>query len=107
MLAWRCREARKLVRLIGTWIVDDDDRRALSDLGSARLAFGADGTLVYTVRGRDKDQIINLTYQVDGATIVTDQASAPRVERTPFSLSEEGMLTLVFGGVAYRFRREA
>ena len=94
------------MKLIGTWIVDDSDRRALSDLGDVRLAFGLDGTLVYTARGRDKDQIVNLTYQIEGATIVTDQPSAPRVERTPFSLPEEGLLTLEFDGVAYRFRRE-
>jgi hypothetical protein len=94
------------VRLIGTWVLDDSDKDALSDLGNVRLAFGEDGTLVYTVRGRDKDQIINLRYQVDGATIITDQLSAPRVERTEFSLSDDGVLTLAFGGVAHQFRRE-
>lgn len=95
------------VRLIGTWIVDDSDRRAISDLGDVRLEFRKDGMLIYAIRGWNKDQIIKLRYEIDGATIVTDQPSAPRVERTKFSLSDDGILTLEFNAIAYRFRRQA
>jgi hypothetical protein len=62
------------------------------------------GGLLYTIRGREKDQIMKLRYKVEGSTIVTDQPSEPRVERTQFSLTDD-ILTLAFGGVPYRFVR--
>jgi hypothetical protein len=93
------------MNLVGSWILDDTDQRALADLGDVELEFGEDGGLIYTVHAEGKDQIIKLRYQIDGSTIVTDQPSAPRVERTAFSLSEHGVLTLAFGGTPYRFKR--
>jgi hypothetical protein len=36
---------------------------------------------------------------------LTDQPSAPNVERTAFSLSDDEVLTLSFGRVPYRFIR--
>jgi hypothetical protein len=94
------------MNLIGNWVVDGTDRRALADLGDVVLAFGEDNALIYTIRCRDKDQIIKLRYQIEGTTMVTDQPSAPRVERTEFSISENGVLTLAFNGVPYRFKRQ-
>ena len=93
------------VSIAGTWVVDETDRRALADLGDVLLKFGADGSLTYVIRSGDRQQIIKLRYQVDGSTIVTDQPSAPRIERTAFTLSEGGVLTLAFEGMDYRFRR--
>lgn len=93
------------MNLIGNWVVDGTDGRAMADLGDVGLTFGEDGALIYTIRCQDKDQIIKLRYQIDGTTIVTDQPSAPRVERTEFSFSEDGLLTLALGGVPYRFVR--
>jgi hypothetical protein len=93
------------VNLVGTWIVDNADARALTDLGDVLLEFEENGTLTYVVRGLDSDQIIKLRYQVDGNTIITDQPSVPQVERTVFSFSGDRALTLAFGGVPYRFRR--
>jgi hypothetical protein len=93
------------MNLVGTWIVKDTDERALADLGDVVLEFQESGGLIYTIRGRAKDQIIKLRYKIEGSTIVTDQPSAPRVERTAFSISDDGVLTLAFGGVPYRFTR--
>lgn len=92
--------------LIGAWIVDRSDLRAVAELGDVLLEFGEGGGLLYTTRGPDKDQIMKLRYSVEGATIVTDQPSAPRVERTAYALSDDDRtLTLAFGGVPYRFVR--
>jgi hypothetical protein len=91
--------------LVGTWIVKDTDKRALADLGDVVLEFQESGRLIYTIRGSAKDQIIKLRYKIEGAVIVTDQPSVPRVERTAFSISADGVLTLAFGGVPYRFTR--
>jgi hypothetical protein len=93
------------MNLVGAWVIDETDRHALADLGDVLLEFGEGGQLLYTIRSRDKDQIIKLRYRVEGTTIVTDQPSVPRVERTQFSVSEDGVLTLAFDGVPYRFRR--
>lgn len=95
------------MNLTGTWVVDKMDKQATTELGDVLLEFGDDRSLIYTIRGKDKNQIINLRYQIDGATIITNQPSAPRVERTDFSLSDDGVLTLAFGGTPYRFRRNA
>lgn len=93
------------MKLIGTWVVDRSDKRALAELGDVLFEFDEDGSLTYVVRAQDRDQIIKLRYRVDGDVIVTDQPSAPNVERTAFSLSDDEVLTLAFGGVPYRFNR--
>jgi hypothetical protein len=93
------------MNLLGAWLVDETDTRALARLGDVLLEFDESGGLRYTIRDYDKDQIINLRYQIEGSTIVTDQPSAPGIERTQFSFAEDGVLTLAFGGVPYRFVR--
>jgi len=91
--------------LVGTWGIDKSDQGALKELGDVSLEFSADGKLKYTIAAEDKSQIMLMTYVVEDGVIVTDQPSAPRAERTNFSISPEGVLTLAFGGVPYRFRR--
>lgn len=91
--------------LIGTWVVDEADRHALAELGHVVLEFDEYGGLTYIIRADGKQQIILMRYEVDGDTIVTDQPSAPRVERTSFSLSDDGKLVLAFGGEPFTFRR--
>jgi hypothetical protein len=90
--------------LIGAWVVDETDARAWADLGNVVLEFGEGGGLLYIIRGPEKDQIMSLRYKVEGSTIVTDQPSKPQVEHTEFSLAD-GILTLAFGGVPYRFMK--
>jgi hypothetical protein len=90
------------MNLVGAWVVDETDTRALAELGNVLMEFGDGGGLIYTIRGQEKDQIILLRYKVEGSTIVTDQPSQPRVERTEFSVAD-GVLTLTFDGVPCRF----
>lgn len=91
--------------LVGRWVVDESDRHALAELGDVLLDFDEKGGLTYVIRADGKKQIILMQYEVDGDTIVTDQPSVPRVERTSFSLSDNGRLVLAFGGEAFTFRR--
>lgn len=93
------------MNLLGAWLVDERDELALARLGNVVLEFDQNGGLRYTIREQDKRQIINLRYRVEGSTIVTDQPSASQVERTQFSFADDGVLTLTFGGVPYRFVR--
>ena len=77
--------------LLGRW---------LSAPGSAEktsLEFREDGHLDYTIRSDEKDQKIFLTYRVENNTLITDQPSHPNEERTPFMLTEDGKLVLVYG----------
>ena len=91
--------------LLGAWVVDRTDAKALAELGDVLLEFQEDGQLTYTIRFETKKQIILMWYKVEGIAIVTDQPSAPCEERTVYSLSPDGILTLEFGGTPYRFRR--
>jgi hypothetical protein len=93
------------MNLVGLWEIDKADRQALAAVGDVVLDFGDDGVLVYAVRGEDSAQIFDLRYHVEGNVVVTDQPSAPRVERTAFAFADDGSLTLAFGDVPCRFLR--
>ena len=60
-------------------------------LGDVILEFGEDGQLTYIVRGQAADQVSYLRYKVEGDTVITDQPSAPKVERTKFWISEDAV----------------
>jgi len=49
--------------------------------------------------------IMKLRYRIDGDTLVTNQPSAPREERSRFALAPDGTLTIEFGGNKGAFRR--
>lgn len=91
--------------ILGVWIVDKADARAIAELGDVLLQFHEDGRLTYTIRRDRASQIINMIYMICHDTIITNQPSAPREERTSYVLSPDGSLTLDFGGIRYRFRR--
>jgi hypothetical protein len=84
------------LRLIGTWRTDPNDGRSLHEYGDVSMRFEKGGTLVYTVHLPDKEQIVRLTYRVDGDWLVTDQPSSPRQERTRFRLMPDGRLALTY-----------
>lgn len=92
--------------LIGHWVIDESDSLSVSVLGNVTLEFTEDGTLTYTIHGAESKEIILMRYQVEGDWIITDQPSAPRIERTKFSISDRGLLLLSFDGELSRFRRE-
>ena len=94
------------MNLVGAWVVDKTDAHALVELGDVLMEFGDGGGLAYTIRAPDREQIMLLRYWIEGSTLVTDQPSAPKVQRAAFSLSDDGVLTLEFGGTPYRFKRQ-
>jgi hypothetical protein len=89
--------------LLGRWQLTQADPALALDPGAV-AEFTADGRLTYTVSAGDRDQIILLTYRVEGSMLVTDQPSAPREERTAFTLSSDELL-LDHGGAVSRFER--
>ena len=81
-------------RLVGTWRTDPNDRWSLREYGEVSLRFERDGTLVYTVHLPTKEQIMRLTYRVDGNRLITDQPSSPREEQVEFSFTPDGRLVV-------------
>jgi len=91
--------------LIGTWRTDPSDRGALHAFGDNTLDFRLDGTLVLTIHGAVKDEVVFLTYRiVDNEWLETDQPSRPRKERSRFALSDLG-LVIEHGEERARYRR--
>jgi hypothetical protein len=86
-------------QLIGTWASDPGDSSGIEAYGRAKLQFGSDGTLTYTAREDDSDQIMALTFRVERpGVIITDQPSHPQIERTEYKFTTDGKLILELGG---------
>lgn len=69
------------------------------------LEFLPDGRLAYAILTPNGTQVMRLTYRVEGGELITDQPSAPREERTAFSIDGKGNLTVTFGGTLSVFSR--
>jgi hypothetical protein len=82
-------------RLLGRWISDPTERVSGREVTS--LEFLDDGSLTYTIHGSDKNQVMLRRFRTDGETIVSDQESSPREERTPYSFTDDGKLMLLHG----------
>ena len=92
-------------RLLGMWESHPSDTSAIEQYGRVRLHFFESGELTYTICSDSIDQVIRLTYSVDGDTITTQQASLPREEQTKYTIEADGRLALRRDGVVSRYRR--
>ena len=81
-------------KVIGSWRTDPNDVWSLREYGDVTLRFESNGVLVYIVHLHNKDQILQLTYSVEGSALVTDQPSSPRKERTEFFFTSDDRLAL-------------
>ena len=93
-------------RLLGTWVSDPEDCDGSRDFGRATLEFEKDGQLTYTAHADGKDQKIFLTFRVEDGTLVTNQPSSPREERTAYSIGSDGKLSLSLQGQHSVYVRE-
>jgi hypothetical protein len=90
--------------LVGRWrLTGADGDLHLGEV--VRMEFRRGGQLVYTIDAGDRDQIMLLTWRVEGDTLVTDQPSAPRIERTKFTLLGADTLVLDYGSSRAWFER--
>jgi hypothetical protein len=91
-------------QLVGKWISADADKNAGEPRTS--LEFRDDGTLTYTIHGTGgKEEIIRLTFTVDGEYLITDQPSRPSVEKTRATLLD-GKLCLDYEGHVTCYTKE-
>src|SRR6187399_1805543 len=81
-------------KLVGLWRTDQDDLWSLREYGDVSLRFEASGTLEYTVHLSSKNQIMRLTYRLEGSWLVTDQPSSPHEERTEVFFTPDGRLAV-------------
>ena len=94
-------------QLLGTWHSDPTDVAGTPSFGDVTLKFEEDGTLLYVVHENDRDQIMRLMFRVEPGFIVTDQPSHPRVEKTAYEFTTDGIFILAFGGEKSRYVRVA
>lgn len=95
-------------RLIGTWVVDPRDEEGVRRFGKTTMEFKSDGSLTYRIiTDEGKHQLIFLTYRVDGNTLVTNQTTHPREDRTEFELVGDDRLRLTYGGTKVTYRRSS
>lgn len=69
------------------------------------MQFGPDGDFAYGALDEGKWQVMLMSYRTEGATLITDQPSAPREELTPFEVLSDGTLKLEFSGSVCCFER--
>jgi hypothetical protein len=92
-------------RLHGRWeIVRTDDPSMELDEG-VELQFSPDGSLKYVIKQAGSRQVMNLTYEVQGSEIISNQPSAPAENRTKYAFSDDGQLVLELHGARSWCRR--
>lgn len=69
------------------------------------MRFDARQSLVYGTLEAGSWQIMFMSYEVIGSTLVTNQPSSPAAHETEFAVTQDGNLSLSFGGVECEFRR--
>ena len=80
--------------MLGTWISDPNDRAGIDEFGNVSLTFEPNGSLTYTIHTESTDQKMFMTCRVEDGVLITNQPSAPREERTAYSIDAHGKLTL-------------
>jgi hypothetical protein len=92
--------------LTGRWVTDPEDHQSLREHGRISMEFLSDGRLFYTIHREGNEQVMLLTYELKGENIITDQPSSPGIESTPYYLTEDGKLVLIFEGYQSFYVRE-
>lgn len=91
-------------RLLGKWrttkarVVDEPDE-------PITMEFLDDGSLTYIVEERETNQVALLTFRTEDGILISDQPSAPREERIPYSFADDGRLMLLHEGGLTTFAR--
>jgi hypothetical protein len=93
------------VSLVGKWKLVRSEGAVDAGAEGVSIVFTNDGKLIYTIHEVNKDQIMNLTYEILGNKLITDQPSHPRKERTEFSVEPNGQLLLKYPGAKTWFER--
>ena len=94
-----------MTKLIGKWVSDPNDAPTQASYGHVSQTFHPDGRLIYVIHSSEKDEVMRLTYVIEGNELVTNQPSSPAEYRTRFAFDEQGRLVLDDGAERTRFIR--
>lgn len=92
--------------LLGKWRLDSSDSVSVKMFGDVSMTFCENGELIYTVHLDNKEQIIFMTYRIEGDKLITDQSSNPNEQLTEFQITSEDKLELKFDGEKSIYLRE-
>jgi hypothetical protein len=92
-------------RLHGLWQLVRSEDPTMEVGEGVEMQFAPDGKLTYTIRQSGSRQIMNLTYEVQGSEIVSNQPTAPAENRTRYAIDEQGQLVLELDGSKSWYRR--
>jgi hypothetical protein len=82
--------------IIGIWQTDPEDIVSQQLYGNAIMEFRGDGSLIYKIKGENRDQIIYMTYEIKDNFLITNQPLNPREEITEFILNENSLLLIYY-----------
>lgn len=88
-------------QILGEWKIAPE---GVVEFGDTSMIFKENGILDYIIHLEGKDQIMLLTFRIEGEFIISDQPSAPSKEKTPFILNENELL-LQWGGKWTKYLR--
>jgi hypothetical protein len=91
-------------RLLGTWHLVKSDG-AIDAGDGVTMTFMSNGRLLYVIHEKQSDEIMNLSFAIEGDCLVTDQSSRPQMESTKFSFDGDDRLVLDYGGSKSWFAR--
>lgn len=90
--------------IIGSWKIIEAE--VSLDLGkNDEMEFKDNGFLIYAIDAGSKWQIMQLTYRIEGNFLVTDQPSAPNIEKTKIQLENDNILVLDYDGAVAKYKR--
>ena len=92
--------------LIGEWVSGPADLESIRLFGKVSLEFKPDNTMIQTIHGDEKDEIIYLTFDVHNGYIITNQPSHPSKEFTAYYFVSDDELVLTYEGTSSRFVRK-
>lgn len=92
--------------LIGSWRLAPDDLAARRRYGEHALELTAHGDLVQSTVIDGGLARVLLTWRLENDELVTDQPSAPKIERSKISLLPDGQLLMGEGASASRYVRD-
>jgi|GEM_PF-2143560 len=93
-------------RLVGAWKSDSTDEATRRTVGKVIMTFTKDGNLIYEIHDGDRLQRLNMIYRTSGDTLIINQRSSPREEKTKFRLESNKTLFLEFEETRTIFKRD-
>jgi len=81
-------------KLFGKWVLKAVDGARCERSNKETIKFKPNGILLYGFISEGKTQYAILTYDIQGDKIISDQPTAPRLEKSEYNLLDDNTLQL-------------